>query len=203
MDRVYILAVDDDPDTLYTLEQIFRFRGWIPLMAGSWKEAENMLSYQHPSLILLDYHMPDVDGLEAVRIIRKKLPKTPVLVLTSEDTASVMERFLEAGANDYALKPIRPLDLISRISAHLQFQEQSKFYADHDKNIAPATLEIIENYLRAQTDYISVDQIVEGTGLKKKTVYRYIQYMTEKGQIETTQVYGAKGRPRVCHRWKR
>lgn len=201
-EKISILAVDDDMDTLYTLEQIFRFKGWRPLMAGSWEEAESLLAFQRPSLILMDYHMPGVDGIAAVKAIRKKLPGIPILVLTSEDTGSVMERFLAVGANDYALKPIRPLDLISRISAHLQFQEKAQYFADREKNIAPPTLDAIEDYLRAQTEYVSIDQIVEGTGLNKKTVYRYVQYLIEKGLVESRQIYGGKGRPRVCHKWK-
>ena len=128
--NISILAIDDDPDTLYTLGQICQYQNWKPLLARSYPEADAVLSDTVPSLILVDYHMPGVDGLSAVARIRKKLPKTPILVLTGDEKASVMERFIDAGANDYALKPIRALDLISRINVHLQFHQKSRFYTD-------------------------------------------------------------------------
>ena len=93
-------------------------------------------------------------------------------MLTGDEKAAVMERFIAAGADDYALKPIRALDLISRINANFQFNKKSRFYTDYDKNIAPNTLKIIEDYLTAQSDFVSIDQIVAGTQLKKKTAYR-------------------------------
>lgn len=113
-----------------------------------------------------------------------------------------MERFIAAGANDYALKPIRALDLISRINVYLQFHQKSRFYTDYEKNIAPNTLNIIEDYLKAQSDFVSIDQIVDGTQLKKKTAYRYLQYLIDKNLVETRAIYGGKGRPSVQHKWR-
>jgi two-component system response regulator DctR len=200
--NISILAIDDDPGTLYTLGQICQYQNWKPLLARSYPEADAVLSDTVPSLILVDYHMPGVDGLSAVARIRKKLPKTPILVLTGDEKASVMERFIDAGANDYALKPIRALDLISRINVHLQFHQKSRFYTDYEKNIAPNTLNIIEDYLKAQSDFVSIDQIVDGTQLKKKTAYRYLQYLIDKNLVETRAIYGGKGRPSVQHKWR-
>lgn len=200
--NISILAIDDDQDTLYTLGQICQYQNWKPLLARSYPEAEAVLADCAPSLILIDYHMPGVDGLSAVSRIRKRLSKTPILVLTGDEKASVMERFIAAGADDYALKPIRALDLISRINAHLQFHQKSKFFTDYEKNIAPNTLKIIEDFLKAQPDFVSINQIVDGTQLKKKTAYRYLQYLIDKNRIETRTVYGGKGRPSVRHKWR-
>lgn len=201
-DKVSILVIDDDPDTLYTLGQICRFKGWTALLADGYLEAETILANHTPSLILVDYHMPVIDGVEAVIRIRKKLRQTPILILTSDEQLQLMEQFMAAGANDYALKPIRPPDLISRISAHLNFQERAQYFSDSEKNIAPHTLETIERYLRSQSEFVTIDQIVEGTQVKKKTAYRYLQYLIEKGKVESQQIYGLKGRPKICHRWK-
>lgn len=201
-DKISILVIDDDTDTLYTLGQICQFKGWIPLLAAGYREAEQILAKQTPSLILVDYHMPGIDGIQAVALLRKKLHRTPILVLTSDEQLQLMERFMQAGANDYALKPVRAPDLISRISAHLNFQEKSQFFTECDKNISRPTLDAIENYLQAQPDFVTIDQIVEGTQIKKKTAYRYLQYLIEKGKVECRQIYGQKGRPKVCHRWK-
>ena len=85
--NISILAIDDDQDTLYTLGQICQYQNWKPLLARSYPEAEAVLADCAPSLILIDYHMPGVDGLSAVSRIRKRLSKTPILVLTGDEKA--------------------------------------------------------------------------------------------------------------------
>jgi response regulator of citrate/malate metabolism len=49
---------------------------------------------------------------------------------------------------------------------------------------------------------VSIDQIVAGTQLKKKTAYRYLQYLIDKNLVETKTIYGGKGRPSVQHKWR-
>ena len=120
-----ILAIDDNRDILYTLEQIFRFQGWNPLLAGGYEEAQQLIKRERIDLILVDYHMPGMDGISVVREIRKKLPRTPIIVLTIEEEEQIMARFMEAGADDYSVKPIKAIDLISRINVHLQYYEIS------------------------------------------------------------------------------
>jgi len=56
--NISILAIDDDPGTLYTLGQICQYQNWKPLLARSYPEADAVLSDTVPSLILVDYHMP-------------------------------------------------------------------------------------------------------------------------------------------------
>ena len=62
-----ILAIDDNRDILYTLEQIFNFQGWRPLLANGYEEADKLIKKEKIDLILVDYHMPGVDGISAVR----------------------------------------------------------------------------------------------------------------------------------------
>ena len=116
-----ILAIDDNRDILYTLEQIFNFQGWRPLLANGYEEADKLIKKEKIDLILVDYHMPGVDGISAVKEIRKKLPKVPIIVLTIEEEDRIVSKFMAAGADDYSLKPIKAVDLISRIKVHLQY----------------------------------------------------------------------------------
>lgn len=196
-----ILAIDDNKDILYTLEQICRFQGWTPLLADSYGSAEALLR-KKVDLILVDYHMPGMDGISTVREIRKKNPKTPIIVLTIDEEEKVMSKFMEAGANDYSLKPIKAVDLISRIKVHLQYHEKSQYYENHDKGISKVTLEKIENVLREIREYADIDALEEKTRIKKKTLYRYLQYMVKEGMIEQEYSYGDMGRPRTLYRWK-
>lgn len=200
--KTTILAMDDNPDILYTLEQICKYQGWDIIKADSFRAAQPYLNSARVDLILVDYHMPGMDGIEAVRRIRQQLSDTPIIVLTVEERSSVMHAFLEAGATDYSLKPIKALDLISRIQVHLRYHERSRMYASHDKGISQATLQTIVDCLRASPDYLDVDEIVERTQIKKKTAYRYLNYLQQQDQVVTQQSYGEAGRPRVLYRLK-
>lgn len=197
-----ILAIDDNPDILYTLEQIFKFQGWIPVLASGYAEAEEKIRKEKIDLILVDYHMPGMDGISTVREIRKKLPKTPIIVLTIEEEEAIVNRFMEAGADDYSLKPIKAIDLIARIKVHLQYHEKSQYYENHDKGISRVTLDKLENHMRPLDDFKDIDELEEITQIKKKTLYRYLQYLLKEGRIEQEYSYGEMGRPRTLYRWK-
>lgn len=196
-----ILVIDDNKDILYTLEQICIYQGWKPLLAGGYEQAAQILKVQTPDLILVDYHMPGVDGVSSVCKIRKVLPHTPIIVLTIEESDDVVNRFLEAGADDYALKPIKAIDLISRIRVHLQFSEKSRYYQNYEKGINVGTLKKIENAMSEIEEYKDIDELEGLTGIKKKTLYRYLKYLVEEKKIQQDYSYGDMGRPRTLYRW--
>ena len=131
-----ILSIDDDEDILYTIQEIILHQGWTPLLARNFREAEHILTQYgngRLDLILVDYHLPQPDGIQIVRRMREMGINVPIVVLTIEEQTAVMERFLEAGADDYAVKPIKPVDLVSRINTHLRYHEKEQFYSEADK----------------------------------------------------------------------
>lgn len=196
-----ILAIDDNRDILYTLEQIFNFQGWKPLLAAGYEEAEKYIKKEKIDLILVDYHMPGVDGISAVKEIRKKLPKVPIIVLTIEEEEHIVSRFMSAGADDYSLKPIKAVDLIARIKVHLQYHEKSQYYESYDKGISKVTLQKIEDQMKGLTEFMDIDMLEDITQIKKKTLYRYLQYLVKEGRVEQQYSYGDMGRPRTLYRW--
>ncbi len=112
-----ILVVDDEPDALEVLGFKLKEAGFIPLFAKDGTRAIAMARDERPALMVLDLMLPEVDGLEVCKILRRD-PGTsmmPILMLTAR--AAEMDRVigLELGADDYVTKPFSPRELVLRI----------------------------------------------------------------------------------------
>ncbi len=112
-----ILVVDDEPDALEVLGFKLREAGYAPLFAKDGARAVAMAREERPALIVLDLMLPEVDGFEVCKILRRD-PGTaaiPILMLTAR--AAEMDRVLglELGADDYVTKPFSPRELVLRI----------------------------------------------------------------------------------------
>lgn len=122
-----ILIVDDDPDLREALvEQLSLFEEFEPLEADSATKGVQAARNGHVDLVLMDVGLPDMDGREAVKILRKSGFAGPVIMLTGHDTDSDQILGLEAGANDYVAKPFKFAVLLARVRAQLRQHEQSE-----------------------------------------------------------------------------
>ncbi|CAI8279076.1 MAG: Transcriptional regulatory protein WalR [Bacteroidota bacterium] len=117
-----ILLVDDEPDILEILDYNLTSEGFQVEKAKTGIEALQKVAEWKPHLVLLDVMMPEMDGIETCEQLRKKsnLPDLAIVFLTarSEDYSQVAG--LEAGADDYITKPIKPKVLVSKIKAILR-----------------------------------------------------------------------------------
>lgn len=119
--KTKILIVDDEPDALEVLGFKLREAGYTPILAKDGTRAIAIAREKHPDLIVLDLMLPEVDGLEVCKILRRD-PSTasiPVIMLTAR--AAEMDRVLglELGADDYVTKPFSPRELVIRIRKQL------------------------------------------------------------------------------------
>jgi DNA-binding response OmpR family regulator len=122
-----IFLVDDDADLRKTLgEQLSHYREFDLIEAGTAAEALRQVRDTHVDLMVLDVGLPDMDGREAVKILRHDGFKSPILMLTGHDTDSDEILGLESGANDYVTKPFRFSVLLARIRAALRQHDQSE-----------------------------------------------------------------------------
>ena len=122
-----ILIVDDDADLRGALaEQLELHEEFRAAQADTAAEGLAMARDSRADLILLDVDLPDMDGREACRLLRKDGVTTPVVMLTGADTDADTVLGLDAGANDYVTKPFRFAVLLARIRAHLRSHEQSE-----------------------------------------------------------------------------
>lgn len=122
-----ILIVDDDTDLREALvEQLSLYDEFETLQAENAATGITLAKSEHIDLLLMDVGLPDIDGREAVKLLRKGGFKAPVIMLTGHDTDSDTILGLEAGANDYVAKPFKFAVLLARIRAHLRQHEQSE-----------------------------------------------------------------------------
>lgn len=122
-----ILLVDDDEDLRQILvEQLSLYEEFSLLQESTATTAMQSVKSNQIDLLIMDVGLPDMDGREAVKLLRKGGFKSPVIMLTGHDTDSDTILGLEAGANDYVTKPFRFAVLLARIRAQLRQFEQSE-----------------------------------------------------------------------------
>ncbi|AWZ02597.1 MAG: response regulator transcription factor [Rhodobiaceae bacterium] len=122
-----ILIVDDDDALRESLvEQLALHEEFTCTATTCATEGIEHVRGNHVDIVLLDVGLPDMDGREACRLMRKGGLKAPVIMLTGADSDSDTILGLEAGANDYVTKPFRFGVLLARIRAHLRQHEQSE-----------------------------------------------------------------------------
>lgn len=115
-----LLVVDDDPDILRVLKANLELYGYEALLAPDWTHARAELDRSLPDLVILDITMPDGNGVEICRTLKKTWPKLPVILLTAKDRVSDKVVGLESGAEDYIVKPFETLELMARIKVCLR-----------------------------------------------------------------------------------
>ncbi|MFC2969014.1 response regulator transcription factor [Acidimangrovimonas pyrenivorans] len=122
-----ILLVDDDDDLREALsEQLVMTEDFDVIEAANGHGAMDQLKAGHYDLVILDVGLPDTDGRELCRRMRKQGVKCPVLMLTGHDTDADTILGLDAGANDYVSKPFKFPVLLARIRAQMRQHEQSE-----------------------------------------------------------------------------
>lgn len=127
MNKRRIFLVDDDEDLRKTLvDQLTHYREFDITEAATACAALDAIKDAHVDLVIMDVGLPDMDGREAVKILRNDGFNAPILLLTGHDSDSDEILGLESGANDYVTKPFRFSVLLARIRAALRQHDQSE-----------------------------------------------------------------------------
>ena len=122
-----ILIVDDDEDLRESLkDQLALYDEFVVSTAGSASAGIERVKAEQIDLLVLDVMLPDMDGREACKMMRKAGFKSPVIMLTANDTDADMILGLDSGANDYVTKPFKFAVLLARVRAQLRQHEQSE-----------------------------------------------------------------------------
>lgn len=142
-----ILVVDDDKDITRLIRSYLEKAGFDVLTAYDGATAVTLLRHERPDLIILDLMLPDMDGWDITRLIRRdeRLQNMLILMLTArvEDTDKIVG--LELGADDYITKPFNPAEIVARVRAHLRARQrhnQTDFASSEQFQSGPLLLDV-------------------------------------------------------------
>jgi len=114
------LVVDDDPAIITALERGFRVEGFAVRSASGGVAALREVELRSPDVMVLDINMPDLDGVSVTRTLRANGEDVPICVVSANDEVSHRVAALEAGADDYMVKPFALPELVARLRALLR-----------------------------------------------------------------------------------
>ena len=133
-----ILIVDDEPFNLDLLEQELGEQGYLTERANDGAEALDKVETFEPDVILLDYMMPRMNGIETVKRLKDnpKHKAIPVILLTAKGSQEDKARGLDAGADDYVVKPFEPVELLARVRSMMRLKEMHDSLDEWNRTLA-------------------------------------------------------------------
>ena len=183
-----ILIIDDDSMILMILKQTLTKAGYRVITAGSGEEGIALLATSQADLVLTDYMMPGMSGIEVLNIIKQNQPLLPVIMLTGHGDVALTIKAIQLGAVDFIEKPIHSKELIDVIKHALEISDQNlsvslPFSKDTRKAIeenaligkVPAMREIFKNIGRVSLNRINI--LINGeTGTGKELIAKLIHH---------------------------
>lgn len=173
-----LLLVDDDQAFLLLLQEYIEQEGYTTLIAPTVQLALEHLQYVELDLIILDYMMPVMNGLELLTLVRQH-HHTPILMLTARDDDQDRIKGLEMGADDYLCKPFNSRELLARIHAILRRTQRSNSFV---RNIDLKVLKIFPE--RTQAVWHDVELNLTYTEYKLlELLARHIEFVVSKQEL--------------------
>jgi two-component system response regulator MprA len=140
---VRVLVVDDDPAVSGALNRALRLEGYEVSVADDGPVALEEIAVRPPDAVILDIGLPTIDGLDVCRRLRAADDDTPVLMLTARDAINDRVQGLDAGADDYLVKPFALAELLARLRALLRRrpEDSDEMLRFADLSLDPVTRE--------------------------------------------------------------
>ena len=174
-----ILLVEDDPALSASLKQGLQQMGFAVELSQNGAEADAILALRNFDLVVLDLGLPDMSGMEVLKLLRKRGATTPVLILTARDALQDRVSGLKAGADDYVLKPFDFEELEARLQALLRRTQSERsgyleagdlrldkrsreaFHQNRPLNLSSREIDVLELLMNRHGRVVSKDQIAE------------------------------------------
>jgi two-component system response regulator MprA len=208
-----VLIIEDDPAILKLLQRQLSYEGYVVDIATDGRSGLNLANEHHPDLIILDWMLPGLDGLEVCRRLRLG-GSVPIMMLTAKDTVQDRVLGLDEGADDYLVKPYREEELLARMRALLRRTqtERNQVYQFADLTMESISrqvtrgerliqltakeYELLELFLRHPRQVLTREVIFDRVwgydfGGESNVLEVYIRYLRQKLEAE--------GEPRLIH----
>lgn len=212
-----ILIIEDDPAILKLLQRGLAYEGYQVDIATDGRSGLNLARDRHPDLIILDWMLPGMDGLEVCRRLRTG-GSLPILMLTAKDTIQDRVQGLDAGADDYLVKPFNLDELLARIRALLRRTQTERIQvykfadltmdtgsrqvtrADRLIQLTAKEHELLELFLRHPRQVLTREVIFDRVwgydfGGESNVLEVYIRYLRQKMEAENEPrlIYTVRG----------
>jgi DNA-binding response OmpR family regulator len=200
-----VLVVDDDPDIRGLLAELLRRAGHEVVEAENGRVGLRVFHASSPDLVVLDVSMPELDGWQTLERIRD-LSDVPVLMLTARGDELERVRGLQAGADDYVVKPFGRQELLARVQAILRrasarpadasesyadehveidFGQRAVRYDGRDVSLTPLEFKLLTAFVRHPRQVLSRDQLLDQVwgdayGVSGDQVKLYVGYLRRK-----------------------
>jgi response regulator of citrate/malate metabolism len=221
-----VLVVDDD----FMVARVHR--GFVEAVDGfevvevahSGEAALAATTRLKPDLVLLDIHLPDINGLDLLPMLRELHPHLDAIVISAANEAETVRRALRGGIVHYLLKPFSAADLrqilehyqrtYSRLDREDEAQQQdvdrvfrhnigsAAPVARLPKKLSPETAALVEQALRSAASDLSASECADAVGLARVSVRRYLEHFVTIGLADVRLRYGGVGRPERRYVWR-
>ncbi|MFH1382801.1 MAG: response regulator transcription factor [Chloroflexota bacterium] len=171
-----VVIVEDEKSIIDAVNVAFEFR-WpeVSLLAAkAGKEGINLIKKEHPDIVILDINLPDMSGFDVLKEVRS-FSSVPVIILTVRSDDRDVLRGLEAGADDYIVKPFNYLTLLARVKAVLRRTESTPLNSNHATAVGS----------RLKIDFVNQKVMLDDETVKLTPVeYRLLLYLVKnKGRV--------------------
>ncbi len=182
MKKGKILCVDDTPDILSSLERLLKSKGFEVILASSGKDALSILEKEVCDVALIDYMMPEMNGIELISKIKEKNYDVEPLMLTAYGDISLVVKAMKVGAYDYVLKPWNSELLISIINRVLEYKKLLK------------EKEFLQNQLKEKYRF----ENLVGSSLSMRKIFEIIEKVKDSDDIVLIQGESGTGKEQVA-----
>ncbi|SDK93128.1 response regulator [Natronincola ferrireducens] len=222
---IKVIIVEDDPMVAeINRKYVESMEGFqVVSIVSNGEEAFKAIKSMVPDLIILDIYIPKINGLQLLKNIRsEELDVDVILVTAAKDVASIQEVF-KWGVVDYLVKPFefqrfktaledykhRKINLTKKekvdqsdIDKYILGKKNKSNELYLNKGMHQKTMDVVKNYIMKETTPKSAQEIAETLGMARVTVRRYLEYLTETGEVEVEIRYGTVGRPQHLYIYK-
>jgi two-component system response regulator DctR len=188
--------LDDDESILATFQAMAKRQHWTVLASTNFEDARKWFADGQIDLLLLDYHMPRINGMNALKILKSINADIPILMLTVEQNSALASDLLMEGAADFISKPVRLADFVARIRLHekLADRREGGGWRYSEKGMTAETRRRIVDGLQTMRHPATIKEVAAVTGFAYPTVHRYLDYLYQQKTLNRTEnTEGGKG----------